>query len=82
MCAFVGVLKPTPATDIVNENDVKWRVTGLDVGDESFQADSFPHGNARPSGIHIGAYDFDIAQSGIFADDVLLIFDRKLLVIC
>ncbi len=79
--AFVGVLEPTPAADVVDQDDLEIGAAPLDVGDEPRQRIAALEPQPALALIGIGADDRDAVIGGVAADGVALVLGRILLML-
>ena len=79
--AFVGILKPAPATDVVYQDHIKVGSFRFDISDQLLKASPPTDVEATPSFVGIGADDPVSAPGGELADGVGLVFSRVLLML-
>src|SRR5690606_18592567 len=79
--ALVGVLKPTPTTDIVGEDALEVRVPAFDLGDHAAQAVASPDVQPAFPGVLEDAHDLHVPAGGILLDPVELILGGILLML-
>ena len=72
--AFICILESAPTADVVDQNDLKIDVTGLDVFDQLLQCLSTVDAQTAFSFVGIGPNDLDAASSGVFPNLVGLVF--------
>jgi hypothetical protein len=79
--ALVGILKPAPAADVVDQDDLEVGLAGLDVLDQLLQRLPAIDAQAALAFVGVGADDLDVAPGGVLADLVALVLRRVLLVL-
>jgi len=81
VAAFVGVLKTTPAADIVGEDRLELSLAGFNLGDHPTEALAAFH--AEPAFALIGKYPDDLHSpfGRVFLDAIQLILGRVLLML-
>ena len=79
--ALVGILKPTPAAHVVDEDHREVGIAALDIVDELLERVSAIEAEPTAPLIGIGAHDLNATAFGILPDGVGLILDRVLLVL-
>ena len=79
--AFVSVLEPTPAADVVYQHHLEVGGTGLHVLNQLLQRQPPANVQATFAFVGIGPHDLDAALSSVLADLVGLVFGRVLLVL-
>jgi len=70
---FICILKPAPAADVIDQNDVEICHAQLDIRDQFLQGGAAADRKAAFAIVRIGLHDLDAALVGIFADLVGLV---------
>ncbi|KRH79071.1 hypothetical protein FERRO_01320 [Ferrovum sp. JA12] len=77
---FVRVLKPAPAADVVDQDQVEIGVARFDIGNQLLQGGAATDGQAAFAVVGIGAHDLDAPLVGVLTDLVGLVESGVLLV--
>jgi hypothetical protein len=78
---FIGILEPTPAAHIINEDQGKPSIPFLDITEQLLQCVSAIEAQSAFALVGVSADDLDAAPRGILADGVLLVLRRILLML-
>ena len=79
--AFIGILEPAPAADVVDQDGLEIRLAGANLGHQVLQRLASVEAQSRPAGILEDAQDLQTPGSGVAAKDVELVFGGILLMI-
>src|SRR5205085_10009300 len=79
--AFIDVLKPAPAADVVNQNATEIARTALHIRDERLQSTTPANAEAAEPLVGIGADNRQVPASSIGRDHLSLVSRRILLMI-
>jgi hypothetical protein len=82
ICALVGILKSTPAANVIDEDHFEIRVAGLHIIDELPERIASFDLEAAFAGVSIGSDDLDPTGLRIPPDRIGLVFRRVFLMIC
>ena len=78
---LVGVLKPAPSADVVDQDDLEVGAAVLNVGDQALQCLAAVDAQATLSFVGVGLDDLDATTRGVLTDLVALVLGRVLLVL-
>ena len=81
MRAFVGVLEPAPAADVVDQDCLEVGDTGLDVVDQLPERVTPLDPETALARVRVGAHDLEVARFGVALDRHLLVLGRVLLML-
>ena len=79
--ALVGILKPAPAADVVDQDDLEIGFAQLHVLDQLLQRLPAVDAESALAFVGVGADDLDVAPGGVFENFVTLVLCRILLVL-
>ena len=78
---LVGVLKPAPSADVVDQDDLEVGPAVLNVGDQALQCLAAVDAQATLSFVGVGLDDLDATTRGVLTDLVALVLGRVLLML-
>lgn len=79
--ALVGILKPAPSADVVDQNGRKIRPLAFNVCDQLLQRIAAIQTKAAFAGVGVSADDLNTPATGVFANRVTLVLGRVFLVL-
>ena len=70
---FIGILKPTLAADVIDQNGLEIRLAGSNLGHQALQRFAVVQPQPGPTGVLEDAQDLQAPGGGVIPDDVELV---------